>query len=653
MAEEGRAGSPGFLGIQVISSGSNSDEKGSGSEAGQRESSEGGLFFEAAHIPNTHKPLAPHFTSLTMRVDCGHHCLVVGGTLARRQAVFKALLGTQALDSGLVGSPSSTIHVSSRPYVKPGSSLWDLLIFPHDKTQSIKRGISERHLATILRLMDFEFLLTRADDDWGRVVDWAKVLGAGELYALALARLVYHSPPFALLDDIGCLRADQIRQLFSIARRHHITLVIASSDPDPFDPLARRSESPLLTCIAEFTRALRLTDTGDWVYCSFGYASQRGAFDDEPCDLIWGMASGDSRLRRRVSALSQCSTTERRWLMASESSAVGDSSRRQSRVVSPTLTARSSMSDVAADTVSQRNLSIDRALARSALLLSPPTDSAETHSQAGSSGPASLGSTSRASSAGRSDYEPIVAAVAAESQNTQSLPLNTMPPTPVSAIPRKADSFMESEPVKQVSDQTQPESVVEQPSVFSPAKNPYARPKNYQRSRPSLSLFASKQAVASESKQVQPAMVTPVTADTSRRPFSRNGEEEGEQSKDTEGASVGTAPITPTAFVAESPLRSSAAKIRQVSATTSVGSGSPSRIPRPPSSVSRIDRTSQLTDSASVTSLMATLSISSPPSDGNSGMSAKLLSSTTAGDSEYAGQHPLTLDEFTAALNNM
>ncbi|KAJ1892082.1 hypothetical protein LPJ71_007519, partial [Coemansia sp. S17] len=382
----------------------------------------------------------------------------------------------------------------------------------------------------------------------------------------------------------------------------------------------------------------------------------RGAFDDEPCDLIWGMASGDSRLRRRVSALSQCSTTERRWLMASESSAVGDSSRRQSRVVSPTLTARSSMSDVAADTVSQRNLSIDRALARSALLLSPPTDSAETHSQAGSSGPASLGSTSRASSAGRSDYEPIVAAVAAESQNTQSLPLNTMPPTPVSAIPRKADSFMESEPVKQVSDQTQPESVVEQPSVFSPAKNPYARPKNYQRSRPSLSLFASKQAVASESKQVQPAMVTPVTADTSRRPFSRNGEEEGEQSKDTEGASVGTAPITPitpTAFVAESPLRSSAAKIRQVSATTSVGSGSPSRIPRPPSSVSRIDRTSQLTDSASVTSLMATLSISSPPSDGNSGMSAKLLSSTTAGDSEYAGQHPLTLDEFTAALNNM
>ncbi|KAJ1896795.1 ATP-binding cassette sub- D member 1, partial [Coemansia sp. S17] len=190
MAEDGRAGSPGFLGIQVISSGSNSDEKGSGSEARQRESSEGGLFFEAAHIPNTHKPLAPHFTSLTMRVDCGHHCLVVGGTLARRQAVFKALLGTQALDSGLVGSPSSTIHVSSRPYVKPGSSLWDLLIFPHDKTQSIKRGISERHLATILRLMDFEFLLTRADDDWGRVVDWAKVLGAGELYALALARLV-------------------------------------------------------------------------------------------------------------------------------------------------------------------------------------------------------------------------------------------------------------------------------------------------------------------------------------------------------------------------------------------------------------------------------------------------------------------------------
>ncbi|KAJ2767765.1 ATP-binding cassette long-chain fatty acid transporter pxa2, partial [Coemansia linderi] len=387
MVEDGRADSPGFLGIQVISSGSSSDK---GGDTGRRENSESGLYFEGAHIPNGQKPQAPHFASLTMRVDCGHHCLIVGGTLARRQAVFKALLGTQTVIGGLVGSPTSTIHVSSRPYIKPGSSLWDLIIFPHDKTQSIKRGVSERHLAAILRLMDFEFLLTRADDDWGRVVDWAKVLGAGELYALALARLVYHSPPFALLDDISCLRGDQIRQLFTIARRHHITLVIASSDPDPFDPLARRSESPLLACIAEFTRALRLSDNGDWIYCSFGYASQRGAFDDEPCDLIWGMASGDSRLRRRVSALSQCSTTERRWLMATESA--GDSSRRQSRVVSPTLTARSSMSDMnAADFVSP---SIGRALAKSALLLLPAsTDAADTRSQVGSPGPASLGST--------------------------------------------------------------------------------------------------------------------------------------------------------------------------------------------------------------------------------------------------------------------
>ncbi|KAJ2810518.1 hypothetical protein GGI24_007000, partial [Coemansia furcata] len=226
-----------------------------------------------------------------------------------------------------------------------------------------------------------------------------------------------------------------------------------------------------------------------------------------------------------------------------------------------------------------------------------------------------------------------------------------LPPTPVSAIPRKADSFMESDSGKQLTNQAQKEPV-DQTSVFSPAKNPYARPKNYQRSRPSLSLFASKQASAPESKQAaQPA--TPAAADTNRRPFSRNGEEEGEQSKDAEEGTAAAAapitPITPTAFVAESPLRSSAAKIRQVSATPSVGSGSPSRIPRPPSSVSRIDRTSQQADSASVTSLMATLTISS---DNSGGVPAKLFSST-AGDSEYAGQQPLTLDEFTAALNNM
>ncbi|KAJ2740950.1 ATP-binding cassette sub- D member 3 [Coemansia sp. BCRC 34301] len=540
MTSDGRAGSPGFLGVQVITSDSTGNVS---SEAGKREASDSAVFFSGARIPNTQKPQEAHFAALTMRVDRGHHCLVVGGTAARRQAVFKALLGTQPISTGVVGAPPSLIHVSSRPYVKPGSSLWDLLIFPHDKTQSIKRGVRERHLAAVLHALDAEYLLSRASDDWGRVVDWAKVLGAKELYVLALARLVYHSPPFALLDDTACLRADQVLALLGIARRHRITLIVASSDPDPFDPRLIHTESPLMAGIAEFSRALRLSnDDESWAFCAFGYAAQRPAFDDEPADYLWAAAeSRDLRLRRRVSALSQCSTTERRWLMATDNA---DSSRRQSRVVSPTLTARSSMSDINA--VVDPALSIGRALAKSSLLLSPP-----------------LSSSSSSSGADESVAPEVL-------------------PVAVSEESRAAG----------------------EPSVFSPAKNPYARPKNYQRSRPSLSLFSS-------AKQ----------QDVSRRPFSRNGEEEEEEGQGVKEV----APITPVA------------KIRHVS-STSVGEPSPSRIPRPPSSVSRIDRASPQTDASSVTSLMATLSIGAP----------KLSPAA-----DYSAQQLPLDDEFTAALNNM
>ncbi|KAJ1669227.1 ATP-binding cassette sub- D member 1 [Coemansia sp. RSA 25] len=660
MADDDGGGSPGFLGVEVITSSesSKSIESSKGGSESSESSKGGALFFSAACIPNAHKPQAPHFASLTMRVDRGHHCLVVGGTAARRAAVFKALLGTHALGGGLAGvvspgagaGPSASgalIHVSSRPYVKPGSSLWDALIFPHDKTQSLKRGVGERQLAAVLRRLDFGFLLARAADDWGRVVDWAKVLGAGELYALALARLVYHSPPFALLDDATCLRADQLRQLFAIARRHHVTLVVASAAPDPFDP-ARRGAPPV-ECLAEFTRALRLADDDDggWAFCGFGYAPQRAAFGcDEPCDFVWADADADAlppssassaasaadlRLRRRVSALSQCSTTERRWLTTTQAAEPADASRRQSRVVSPTLTARSSLSDINADG------SIGRALsARAAMLLLPATptsdcaDSCEppgSSSSATPSHPSSRASSAAHSSSSRSsDYEPPSGKSEPPSAKSESLDPVVVP---VSALPI---AVSETEP------------------VFSPAKNPYARPKNVQRSRPSLSLFSA-------AKQQQPPSPA---ADVSRRPFSRNGEEGDDQSAEAkdEGAKAAAGiatPITPITPTTTAFAAAPAAKIRQVSATVapppSAGSAAasnstPSRIPRPPSSVSRVDRTSQQIDSSSVTSLMATLSITS--GGGGSAMATTTTKLSTAGDADQ-----LTLDEFTAALNNM
>ncbi|KAI8319473.1 hypothetical protein GQ54DRAFT_306269 [Martensiomyces pterosporus] len=267
-----------------------------------------------------------------------------------------------------------------QPYIKPGSSLWDQIIFPHDKTQSVKRGVTEHHLAAILRYLGVECLLEKVDGDWGRVLDWSKALSAEELYSLAICRLVYHSPRFAFVDDaLNSLTPDQVRQLFNAARQHQITLLVMSEN-DPFEASlgSAANGDGYLASIGEFTRVLRLSvkDPSKWSFCSFGYNAQRPAFSiDEPPTWLWSGVSlsvRESKLQRRASTLSQCSTTERRWLMTPESTpgGAGTVSRRQSRAVSPSLTTRSSVSDLSPSrgeliATRTRMLTIDNAFSKS------------------------------------------------------------------------------------------------------------------------------------------------------------------------------------------------------------------------------------------------------------------------------------------------
>ncbi|KAJ1940401.1 hypothetical protein GGF37_003994 [Kickxella alabastrina] len=217
--------------------------------------------------------------------------------------------------------------------------------------------------------MDFEFLLQRASDDWGYVVDWSKVLGPAELYAVSICRLLYHSPRFAIVDEtLDCLQPDQVRQLFVAARMHRVTL-LALAESNPFDK--ETTHGACVACLSEFTRVLRVSRDA-WEFGAVGSAQQQGpVFGAEEPEWLWATAEDEvqrrpGRLLRRTSTLSQCSTTERRWRT---SDSLG--SRRQSYVISPSLTVRSSFSDFS--TIDQsstfgsgtaRMLAIDNALAK-------------------------------------------------------------------------------------------------------------------------------------------------------------------------------------------------------------------------------------------------------------------------------------------------
>ncbi|ORX71859.1 hypothetical protein DL89DRAFT_291143 [Linderina pennispora] len=253
---------------------------------------------------------------LTLRIDRGQHTLVVAPTSHHRHLI-RLLVGTDQAQQGVLRVPSGAGEiacVTRTPYIKPHSALWDQLVFPHAKAQSLARN-----------------LLDACEHDWGRACDWARVLSAHGLTALAVARMLYLAPKFAVVEDqaLGVLGEEAVGRLAEVSGQHHVTLIILAAP-------GSHAYQPLRGALA---RVLEIHDDGSWRFSGVG--GEHRAFDvDEPKRAVWGEMSG--QLVRRASTLSQCSTTERRWLLTPE---VHASPGRQS----PALTSRSSVSDISGD----------------------------------------------------------------------------------------------------------------------------------------------------------------------------------------------------------------------------------------------------------------------------------------------------------------
>ncbi len=56
-------------------------------------------------------------------------------------------------------------------------------------------------LAACLAAVDLGYLLSRSPQGWDTVQRWSDTLSGGERQRLAMARLLFHKPAFAVLDE--------------------------------------------------------------------------------------------------------------------------------------------------------------------------------------------------------------------------------------------------------------------------------------------------------------------------------------------------------------------------------------------------------------------------------------------------------------------
>ncbi|PNY10448.1 ABC transporter D family member 1-like protein [Trifolium pratense] len=141
---------------------------------------------------------------LTLRVEPGSNLLITGPNGSGKSSLFRVLGGLWPLISGHIVKPGigsdlnkEIFYVPQRPYTAVGT-LRDQLIYPLTANQEVE-PLTKHGMVELLKNVDLEYLLDRYPPE--KEVNWGDELSLGEQQRLGMARLFYHKPKFAILDE--------------------------------------------------------------------------------------------------------------------------------------------------------------------------------------------------------------------------------------------------------------------------------------------------------------------------------------------------------------------------------------------------------------------------------------------------------------------
>ncbi|KAI9883459.1 MAG: hypothetical protein M1823_004771 [Watsoniomyces obsoletus] len=221
--------------------------------------------------------------SLSVIVRPGEHLLISGPNGVGKSAIARIVAGLWPVYRGLVSRPRSVgvdgiMFLPQRPYLSIGT-LRDQVIYPHTEMDMRENGRRDQELSRVLDEVRLGYLPDR-EGGWDARKEWKDVLSGGEKQRMALARLMYHEPRYAFLDEAtSAVSSDVEGLLYERAKEKGITLITISTRAS----LKRHHTYNLVLGLDE-------TEAGhgagiDWTVERIGTAAEKLSIDRELASL--------------------------------------------------------------------------------------------------------------------------------------------------------------------------------------------------------------------------------------------------------------------------------------------------------------------------------------------------------------------------------